>query len=140
MLQLEGNIINILEDNKPSDRVKDFVRDSFQAIKQYDAFITTAPDTAFELFKGLEECNISIPAPSLITFFGNKDTEKAGIISYAIDIRDIGYKSIQLLNELFNDKDKTFQQKKIKLQLNDRLTSNRRSTDEKSQTRKNATR
>ena len=130
MLQLEENIINILGDGNASERVKDFVRDNFQAMKQYDAFMATEPDTALGLFKGLEECSISIPPTSLITFFDNKDTEKAGISSYTIDIRDIGYESIQLLNEFFNDKDTTLKQKKIKLQLNDRLTNNRRSTNE----------
>ncbi|MDD4182121.1 MAG: GntR family transcriptional regulator [Victivallaceae bacterium] len=130
MLQLEGNIINILGDGNASEQVKDFVRDNFQAMKQYDAFMATTPDTACDLFKALEECNMSIPPTSLITFFDNKDTEKAGISSYTIDIRDIGYESIQLLNEFFNDKDTTLKQKKIKLQLNDRLTNNRRSTNE----------
>ncbi|MDD4352628.1 MAG: GntR family transcriptional regulator [Candidatus Gracilibacteria bacterium] len=119
MLQLEENIINIPSDDNTSDRVRDFLRDNFQAVKQYDAFIATAPDTAFELFKGLEECNISLPPTSLITLFENVNTRASGITSYTPDIRDVGYKSIQLLNELFNDKDKTLKQKEIKLQLRD---------------------
>jgi DNA-binding LacI/PurR family transcriptional regulator len=117
MLQLEENIINILSDGNTSGQVRNFLRDNFQAMKQYEAFMVTTPSATFELFKGLEEYNISCPPTSLITFLENTDTQKADISSYRIDIRDIGYESIQLLNELFNDKDKTLKQKKIKLQL-----------------------
>lgn len=117
MLQIKENIINIPSDANSSDEIRDFLRRNFQAMKRYDAFITTTSSTAFDLLKVMEECNTEIPQASLITFFGNTDTKKCGIRSYVMDFKPIGYESIQLLNEVFNDKDKTLKQKKIKLLL-----------------------
>lgn len=117
-LHLKENIINIVGDDDPSVRINEYLKRNIQDVKQYDAFICTYPTAGFYLFNGLKELNVKVPEDiSIVTIYDNQKTRRLGINSYDTDLVSVGYESISMLDDMFNDEHKKLRQKEIKLQL-----------------------
>jgi len=106
----------------PFDLLPDFFKSNLLKIKKHDAILLTDPHLEIPLLSVLHDNNIKIPEDiSIASIFNWKKTENE-IDSYHSNFQDIGYQSICLLDEIFNDKDKKLRQRKIKPQLITRLS------------------
>jgi DNA-binding LacI/PurR family transcriptional regulator len=116
-LGLKENIITYKSPLKRlSDRErKEFFKSNLDKIKKMDAAITACPMDASLLYDVLREENIKMPQDlSLVSFFENEETRNAGITSYVPKLQEVGYRSVNLLNEIFEDAGTELKQVKIK--------------------------
>lgn len=102
----------------PQDKINLFLRINLPAIRECDALIITNPKEAIEIYDILSSEKIKIPdTVSLISFFENEKTLKAGITSYSPDLHDIGYKSTSVLKDIIDCGSNEIKQIMIKPQL-----------------------
>ncbi|MDD5599518.1 MAG: substrate-binding domain-containing protein, partial [Victivallaceae bacterium] len=101
----------------PLELLPDFFKNNLLKIKKHDALLLTDPSLEVPLSNVLHDNNIKIPEDiSIASIFSRRKTVNE-ITSYYSDFYDIGYQSIALLDEIFNDKNKKLRQRKIKPQL-----------------------
>ena len=121
----ENIIISDTENVLQQELLPEFFRNNMGNIKKCDALITAlGAGEATALLSVLRKEKINVPEEiSLISFFENEESIKAGITSYSPDLQALGHKSASVLNEILNDENKNVKQLNFKFDLFPRLSA-----------------